>query len=104
MEHIWKYIYSALKINQKDHPVLLTDSPLGPVRNKEKAAEIFFETFGVTSLVFCSQAALTLYTFGKDTGIILDCGDGICQSVPIFQGYRINNAIQRNDLGGRLIN
>ncbi|KAF9416637.1 hypothetical protein HW555_006067 [Spodoptera exigua] len=41
MERVWNYIYS------KEHPVLLTEAPLNPRRNREKAAEVFFETFNI---------------------------------------------------------
>lgn len=42
------------------HPVLLTEAPLNPRRNREKAAEIFFETFNVPALFMSVQAVLSL--------------------------------------------
>ena len=35
------------------------------------------------------------------TGLVLDCGDGVTHCSPVFEGFSINNAIQRIDLGGR---
>jgi centractin len=42
MEKIWTYIYSKdqLSIFSEEHPVLLTEAPLNPRPNREKAAEI----------------------------------------------------------------
>ena len=45
------------------HPVLLTEVPLNPRHNREKAAEILFETFGVPALFISMQAVLSLYVF-----------------------------------------
>ena len=43
------------------HPVLLTEAPLNPKKNREKAAEVFFETFNVPALYISVQAVLSLY-------------------------------------------
>jgi actin-related protein len=45
--------------------VLLTEAALNPRNNKERAAEIFFETFNVPALHFQMQAVLALYASGK---------------------------------------
>lgn len=42
------------------HPVLLTEAPLNPCKNREKAAEVFFETFNVPALFISMQAVLSL--------------------------------------------
>lgn len=62
MERIWTYIYSndQLQTFSEEHPVLLTEAPLNPRRNREKAAEIFFESFNVPALYVSMQAVLSL--------------------------------------------
>ena len=52
MEHIFRYIFDELKVNPREHPVLLTEAPLNPVNNRRRLAEIMFETFSVPSLFF----------------------------------------------------
>lgn len=63
MEKIWNYIYSKDQLStfSEEHPVLLTEAPLNPRQNREKAAEIFFETFNVPALFVSMQAVLSLY-------------------------------------------
>ena len=60
MEHIWTHLYSELKIQAEEHPVLLTEAPINPRKNREKAAEIFFETFNI-STSFPSLSFLILF-------------------------------------------
>ncbi|CEM37380.1 unnamed protein product [Vitrella brassicaformis CCMP3155] len=101
MENIWTHVYSEMKINSEEHPVLLTEAPLNPRRNREKAAEIFFETFNCPALFVSAQAILALYASGRTTGVVLDSGDGVTHSVPVYEGFALSHAVTRMDLAGR---
>ncbi|TKS85087.1 Beta-centractin Actin-related protein 1B [Collichthys lucidus] len=103
MERIWQYVYSKeqLQTFSEEHPVLLTEAPLNPSKNREKAAEIFFETFNVPALFISMQAVLSLYATGRTTGVVLDSGDGVTHVVPIYEGFAIPHSIMRVDIAGR---
>lgn len=103
MERIWQYIYSKEKLSTfpEEHPVLLTEAPLNPRRNREKAAEIFFETFNAPALFVSMQAVLSLYATGRITGVVLDSGDGVTHAVPIYEGFAMPHSIMRVDVAGR---
>lgn len=124
-------MFSNCNIFQKfQHPVLLTEAPLNPKRNREKSAEIFFETFNVPALFISMQAVLSLYVYvcivlcctcsssfleplgsiafyglryatGKTTGVVLDSGDGVTHAVPIYEGFAMPHSIMRVDIAGR---
>merc|ERR1719229_1607086 len=90
-----------MKVNMEEHPVLLTEAPLNPRKNREKAAEIFFETFGCPALFVSAQAILSLYASGRTTGIVLDSGDGVTHAVPVYEGFALPHAVMRSDVAGR---
>jgi len=103
MERIWQYVFSKeqLQTFSEEHPVLLTEAPLNPNKNREKAAEVFFETFNVPALFISMQAVLSLYATGRTTGVVLDAGDGVTHAVPIYEGFAMPHSIMRVDIAGR---
>ncbi|MFX0090695.1 MAG: actin, cytoplasmic 2 [Candidatus Hodarchaeota archaeon] len=98
---IWnEYFQRYFQINPSEHPVLLTEPPLHPTRNREKMAEVFFEIFNVPAIYVSISAVLSLYASGRTTGVIVDMGESVTQVVPIYEGLPISQAISRLDIGG----
>jgi len=102
MEMIWHHtFYNELRVAPDEHNVLLTEVPLNPHKNREMMAQIMFETFNVRATHVAIQAVLALYACGRTTGLVLDCGDGVSDTVPIYEGYAMKYAIRRSNVAGR---
>eukprot|EP00727_Mastigamoeba_balamuthi_P007415 m51a1_g3294 putative alpha-centractin (376) ;mRNA; f:282857-284493 len=101
VESIWRHVYTELRLQSDEHPVLLTEAPLGTWKNRERTAEVFFETLKTPALYFASEPILSLYASGRTTGLVLGLGDGVMSCVPVVEGFAVQNAIMRSDIAGR---
>jgi len=101
MQLLFQHAYNDMNAQQDQHPVMVTEAPLNPKKHRTRVAELFFETFAVPALHIQNQAILSLYASGRTTGVVLESGDGVTCSVPVYEGFAIPHAIQRIDVAGR---
>jgi actin len=50
-----------------------------------------------------NSALMSLYAAGRTTGLAIDVGDGVCQSVPFYEGFIISHAVEKMDIAGRML-
>ncbi|GAB1316090.1 Beta-actin [Madurella fahalii] len=93
MEEIWRHSYNELQISPEEHPLLLTEGPLNPEKNREKTFQIVFEKFKVPCSYLAMQAVLSLYATGRTTGLLLDSGHSATHAVPVYEGYAHRHGI-----------
>ena len=60
-----------------------------------------FETFNVPNLFISISAVLALYSSGRTTGIVVDTGAGVTNTVPIYEGYALPHAIKTMTFAGQ---
>jgi actin beta/gamma 1 len=102
MQKVWHHtFYNELRVDPEEYAVLLTESPLNQKANREKMAQIMFETFRVPALYIENTSVLALHASDCTTGIVLDCGDGVSHAVPIYEGRALLNGTFRINLAGR---
>ncbi|XP_069933189.1 actin-related protein T2 [Oryctolagus cuniculus] len=102
MERLWKHLFEwELGVKPSDRPVLMTEPSLNPRENREKMAEVMFEGFGVPAFYLSDQAVLALYASACVTGLVVDSGDGVTCTVPIFEGYSLPHAVSKLYVAGR---
>jgi actin-related protein len=102
MERVWHHtFYNELRVAPEEHPIILTEPVLNPKANREKIAQIMFETFNTPAINISIGATLSLYASGRTTGITLESGEGVTYTVPIYEGRIISSAVNRLDIAGR---
>ncbi|KAM9999845.1 hypothetical protein ACTFIZ_008300 [Dictyostelium cf. discoideum] len=101
MEKLLFHMFNnELRVSPDQYPILFTESPLNPKSNREMLTQIMFEKFNVPALYIAIQAVLSLYASGRTCGIVLDSGDGVTHTVPIYGGYVLQHSIIRLNFAG----
>ncbi|XP_036595192.1 actin-like protein 7A [Trichosurus vulpecula] len=101
VQDIWEYLFlHEMKIPTEEHAVLVSDPPLGPYTNREKYAEMLFESFNTPAMHIAYQSRLSMYSYGKTSGLVVEVGHGVSYVVPIFEGYPLPNITGRLDYAG----
>jgi len=102
MQTLWQHTFqNELRIDSSEYSVMLTEAALNPKSNRERSVTSLFETFDVPSLSMVVCPIVSLFASGRTTGIVLECGDGVTHTAPIYEGYVLPHAILRLDIAGR---
>mmetsp|Transcript_5651 Transcript_5651/g.10075 ORF Transcript_5651/g.10075 Transcript_5651/m.10075 type:complete len:360 (-) Transcript_5651:75-1154(-) len=101
LEACWQEVFDMLNVKPQDYPVFVSEAPLNPITHKEKLVETLFEFFNVPSAQVVHSGALALFGTGSSTGLVIEVGDGVAQTVPLYNSYLMFNAVNRRNFGGR---
>jgi len=101
MEVIWKHIFeNELKVETEGKNVLISEVPLNPQSNRSKIIRSLFEAFNVSGAYVDMSAVLSLYSYGLETGLVVDSGHSVTYTVPVYEGYALPHGIERINIGG----
>jgi len=102
--NLWDYTFhERLKIDPKEHKILLTEPPMNPKDNQKRMLESMLEKYQFEAAKVSIQAMLVLYAQGLLTGVVLDSGDGVTHIVPVWEGICPPTLIKRLNVAGRHI-
>lgn len=102
--NLWDYTFNErLKVDPKEHKILLTEPPMNPRDNQKKMLSCMFETYNFAAAKVSIQAMLVLYAQGLLTGVVVDSGDGVTHIVPVWEGVCPPTLIKRLNVAGRHI-
>uniref|UniRef100_A0A0P6JXT4 Actin-like protein 7A n=1 Tax=Heterocephalus glaber TaxID=10181 RepID=A0A0P6JXT4_HETGA len=101
VQDIWEYLFrQEMKIAPEEHAVLVSDPPLSPHTNRQKYAEMLFESFSTPAMHIAYQSRLSMYSYGRTSGLVVEVGHGVSYVVPIYEGYPLLSITERLDYAG----
>jgi len=104
-EKMMDHIYSKhIHVNTaEENPVLMSEASWNVRSKREKICEIMFEKYKVPAFFLVKNSMLAAFANGRSTGLVLDCGAAHASAVPIQDGYVLQQAIVKEQIGGDYI-
>ncbi|CDW84717.1 actin i [Stylonychia lemnae] len=104
-EGFLKYCFSnELKVASEEHNVIMSEVPFQSPADREKLAQLMFETFNVSGFYLANLGLLSVQGSGRQSGIFCESGAHMTHTIPVSDGVVITSAIQRAEFGGKDIN
>lgn len=92
--------HDSLLTDPKARKVILVEHPLLPLYIKDVIAQILFDNLQVPSISFASSHLLSLFTVGRITGLVIDCGHLESVALPIFAARPMFPQLRTTPLAG----
>ncbi|GMH62398.1 hypothetical protein TL16_g03464 [Triparma laevis f. inornata] len=84
----------------QNRPILSTDPGFSPPGQKETQTEIMFEKFDTPAYFISHTAALSAFSLGRHTAMVVDCGGGGNVATPVIDGMVLKRSLRRSVRGG----
>ncbi|GAA5820366.1 hypothetical protein JCM11251_005594 [Rhodosporidiobolus azoricus] len=87
----------------EEYPFLNTEASWNTKENKEKMCELAFEKWQAPAYYAVDKAVMSAFAAGKGSALIVDIGDELATVTPIYDGFVLRKAIQKQPTGGALL-
>jgi actin-related protein len=92
LEAVWRHGYASLRSDPRDHPVLISEDAFALPAQREKQAEIMFESLGAPALFFAKSPMLQAFSMGRASALVVDIGATATRVVPVVDGHTLHSA------------
>jgi actin len=105
MEMVWHHtFFNELRVDPSEiKGVLITEAPRNDKLSREKMVQLMFETFDVKNIYFAKQAVMSLFSAGRTTGLVVDAGDNVTNTISVFEGFSIPHTNESGSNAGRVL-
>lgn len=100
-DFIKEILENKLNVNPSDYKVMLNISPIKNPENIVRLGKILFEDLNFKAFALVNSASLSLFSTGRTSGLVVECGETRSYVVPIYEGFPLYHALNKNRIGGR---
>eukprot|EP00013_Stygamoeba_regulata_P009295 CAMPEP_0177674060 /NCGR_PEP_ID=MMETSP0447-20121125/26330_1 /TAXON_ID=0 /ORGANISM="Stygamoeba regulata, Strain BSH-02190019" /LENGTH=381 /DNA_ID=CAMNT_0019182083 /DNA_START=93 /DNA_END=1238 /DNA_ORIENTATION=+ len=102
LDRLWhQTFYRELGVVPEEHSMLLIEPLLNPRENRERTAQLMFETYSGPALFLACDAVLAMYASGRASGLSITLGADKLDCVAVYEGHAMPHTATRLEVGGR---
>uniref|UniRef100_A0A3B0MP46 Actin-related protein, putative n=1 Tax=Theileria annulata TaxID=5874 RepID=A0A3B0MP46_THEAN len=93
----------GLGLDPSIHPILVVEPTAESKQFRDSSLEVIFEQIGACASYLAKRAALTAFSVGRSSALIVDVGAGGCTVSPVHEGISLQSTIQDSLIGGNTL-
>lgn len=93
-------INNKLCISPSDYNVIVNSSAIRNKNNILSLTKLFLDDFTFKGLSIINSSSLSLFSTGRTSGLVVDCGENKTMCVPIYEGFPLYHALNISNIGG----
>ncbi|KAI0271551.1 fungal-specific actin related protein [Gloeopeniophorella convolvens] len=98
--HLRAVFHDSLLTDPKSRKVIVVEHPMLPVHVKDTLAKVLFDNLQIPAISFASSHLLALFSVGRITGLVLDCGELESTALPIYSSRPLFHKLKTTPLAG----
>jgi len=105
VEALWDSAFEErLRVKPAEHPMMLAEPSHNDKALREKTVEMMFEIYSPPAVFLAKNAALSSFSVGRQTSVVMDCGYEAATVAAVHDGYVLQKSVCRAPLGGAVLN
>jgi actin-related protein len=91
LERIWEYGLNAIHADASQHPLLVAEPAYSTTTQRERMAELLFESFRAPAMYLARSPVLSAFSMGRSSAVVVDIGACGTRVTPVHDGYILNS-------------
>ncbi len=92
---------TRLNKSPSDYKVIVNVQPNKNFDNLTRITKMFLDDLSFKAVSIVNSASLALFSTGRTSGVVVDCGEIRSYVTPIYEGFPLYHAFNKNKIGGR---
>lgn len=101
LDFLKEVLENRMGISVSDYNVIVNMSPIRNSENINTYGKFFLEDLGFRAMAVINSSSLALFSTGRTSGLVVECGEVRTYTVPIYEGFPLYHSLNKTNLGGK---